>query len=116
MSAFEIDTKKAVVAVTSLENHPIRESTNLLITAIARVHSSESEFPFLSEPVTGKIFNKSPSRIDPDKSNRSDENGVSFIKEIGTVQTEYKEGKYYFEIDNSAKTHWFVLKPGVIAP
>jgi hypothetical protein len=56
-AAFRIDTRKAVVALTSIDDQPLSSSRFILITAIARaVASTPGHVPFLSEPVVGTII------------------------------------------------------------
>jgi hypothetical protein len=53
---FQINTRKAVVALTSVDNQPLRSSRYILITALARaVPNTPEHLPFLSEPVSGTI-------------------------------------------------------------
>ena len=53
---FRFETKKAVVALTSLDNMPLSSSRMIMITAVARtVPGPGSRMPFLSEPVVGTI-------------------------------------------------------------
>jgi hypothetical protein len=55
-ASFEIQTKKAVVALTSVDDRPLSESRFILLTAVARsVPSPGDRPPFLSEPVRGRI-------------------------------------------------------------
>jgi hypothetical protein len=51
-----IDTRKAVVALTSIDDQPLSSSRYILITAMARaVPDTPGHLPFLSEPVAGTI-------------------------------------------------------------
>jgi hypothetical protein len=56
-STIRVDTRKAVVALTSLDDQPLSSSRNILITAVARaVAATPNHLPFLSEPVVGTII------------------------------------------------------------
>ena len=63
--SFNITTKKAAVAVQTLENKPIRESNSIFITIVARSQPENgfNTVPFLSEPVTGQISVRGTCRI-----------------------------------------------------
>jgi hypothetical protein len=55
-ATFETSTKKAVIALSSVDNQPLTASRLIMITAIARVLPSPgNKMPFLSEPVVAKI-------------------------------------------------------------
>jgi Cellulase (glycosyl hydrolase family 5) len=99
---FNIDTKKAVVAVQSLEDNPISKSKDIFITAMARSQPDNSNATFLSEPVVGTIEIKSPKglRLYP-------------ITPVGAkaspVATKYQEGKYIVDLTINQNTHWYKL-------
>jgi len=51
-STIRVDTRKAVVALSSLDDQPLSSSRNILITAVGRaVAATPNHLPFLSEPV-----------------------------------------------------------------
>jgi len=53
---FGVQPPKALVAVTSLDGRPIRESRRLLVTALARaLPAPGGRLPFASEPVAGLV-------------------------------------------------------------
>jgi hypothetical protein len=56
----EIETPKAAVALTSLDGKPLRESGNILVTAVAR--SIPEGTGYRSEPVRGRIWIRSELR------------------------------------------------------
>jgi hypothetical protein len=59
-ATFHFTTKKATVALTSLDDQPLEASAAILVTAIARaVPSKDGAFPYYSEPVVGEITLKS---------------------------------------------------------
>ena len=57
-ASFLFNTKKAVVALSSIDNQPLNVSRFVLITAMARAIAPNNRLPFLSEPVTGTIVLK----------------------------------------------------------
>ena len=55
-ATIRVDTRKAVVALTSIDDQPLSSSRYILITAMARaVPNTPGHLPFLSEPVVGTI-------------------------------------------------------------
>ncbi len=55
-ATFQFSTRKATVALTSLDDQPLSSSGTILITAMGRaVASNGNELPFLSEPIVGSI-------------------------------------------------------------
>src|SRR5262249_35594614 len=55
-ATFLIDTKKAVVTLTSIDYRPLSTSRNILVTALARaIPPPPRLLPYLSEPVVGTI-------------------------------------------------------------
>ena len=55
-ATIQIDTRKAVVALTSIDEQPLSSSRHILITAMARaIPRTPRLLPYLSEPVVGTI-------------------------------------------------------------
>ncbi len=104
--SFNITTKKAVVAVQSLENKPIIESNTILITIVARSQPSNgfNTVPFLSEPVTGQISIEAPEGLKLYPVNSDGHLGQQILI------TRDNEGKYVIDIASEMKTHWFKLQ------
>jgi hypothetical protein len=104
--SFNVLTKKAVVAVQSLENKPIARSTKIFITAMARSQpTSGSYLPFLSEPVLGAITVQAPPGL-----------LLYSVTTRGTEEVQldalkYNEldGKYTIDLQ-IADRHWLILK------
>ncbi|MCL4216012.1 MAG: glycosyl hydrolase family 5 [Candidatus Hydrogenedentes bacterium] len=99
----ETATPKAVIAVTSLDDTPIRESHRILITAIARVVAVNNQTPFLSEPVLADVSIRAPEgltlrALNPD--------GTT----LKTIAAPYQDGAYFFTLDAEAGTHWLMLE------
>ena len=99
-----LETAKAVLAVTSLDNRPIAESSRVLVTAVARAIAPGRRLPFRSEPVTGTIrFNVRQDLI------------LFPLEGDGTrgkpVPTVYEDGAHIAVLDGSAGTHWFMFAP-----
>ena len=54
---FQFDTRKAVVALTSLDDKPLSSSRYIMVTAMARViPATQGHLPYMSEPVVGTII------------------------------------------------------------
>ena len=101
---FKIINPIAVVAVQSLDNNPINDSTNIFITAMARTDPSENNrLPFRSEPVVGNITIKAPK-------------GLTLVPLLATgvegepIATEYNDGNYIINLSPESSAHWFLLK------
>ena len=100
----DLTTPKAVLAVTSLDDTPIRESRKLLVTAVARVLPSEGgTFPFLSEPVTGTLRITAPGEMKVVALQPDGQRGA-------TLPATYADGAYTVELDGTTGTHWFMLE------
>jgi Cellulase (glycosyl hydrolase family 5) len=103
--AFNITTKKAVVAVQSLEDRPIFKSTKIFITAMARSQlSNGANLPFLSEPVLGTIAVHAPAGL-----------SLYTVTKTGTeskpqaISYDSLKGAYTIDL-KSADGHWLILK------
>jgi hypothetical protein len=103
--SLNVFTKKAVVAVQSLENKPISSSAKIFITAMARSQPvSGSNLPFISEPVTGTMTVKAPSGL---KLYAIGSNGVPALSTAATFKV--STGRYVIDL-TKANGHWFVLQ------
>jgi len=105
-TCFDVNTPKAVVAVTSLDDKAIGESRRVLVTAIGRVvASADGAMPMLSEPVKARIEIAGPE-------------GLRFFAlggdgaKLGEIQLEYTSGRYVVVLPAARGTHWFVLSEG----
>ena len=100
---FRIQTRKATVVVTSLDDHPIRQSRKILISAVARVLVHDGKLPFLSEPVAGKLTIKASPGMK-----------AYPLKGDGTrgplLDVQEKNGVYTLSLERSAGTHWYILE------
>jgi hypothetical protein len=101
--SFEIQTKKAVLAVQSLENKPIAKSKLIFITAMARSKPGNgNKLPFLSEPVIGDIVISAPSGLKFFPINRLGEKQEP-------IKISYVQGKYRIKLNDKNEAHWFLL-------
>jgi hypothetical protein len=104
-ATFRIDTRKAVVALTSLDDKPLSSSRYILISAMARaVGSTPNHLPFLSEPVVGTIVLLT----------KTSELQLLALSPSGKVQEELPppngpEG-LSIRLPTRMGTHWYVLK------
>jgi hypothetical protein len=98
-----IRTKKAVVAIQSLDSKPIENSNRIFVTLMARsLPDKGNKAVFLSEPVTGEVtFTASPGlQLYP----------VSKTGELGEPRPAgYADGRYSLTFD-AASTHWYVMQ------
>ncbi|MCP4642239.1 MAG: glycosyl hydrolase family 5 [bacterium] len=98
-----VRTPKAVVAVTSMDGAPIRESRRILATVVARVVAVDGRMPFLSEPVEGRFAVRAPEGLT-----------LRALGPSGTpgdpLATAYQDGAYIFDLTPQSGTHWFMLE------
>jgi Cellulase (glycosyl hydrolase family 5) len=100
---FKIKTKKAVVAVQSTDNKPIKDSKSIFITVMARsMPETGNKLPFLSEPVIGEIVVSAPSGLKLFPINRLGERERP-------LNVSYAKGKYTVKLDEKNEAHWFML-------
>jgi hypothetical protein len=100
---FDLDTRKAVVAVTSLDGQPIAESRRILVTAVARVIAKGNNMPFYTEPVVGELRIKAPAGLTgtPLKANGTKDS---------PVPATYNDGAYTIPLTPEIGTHWLILE------
>jgi len=99
----ELSTPKAVVAVTSLDDAPIADSTKILVTAVARATVRDRKMPFLSEPVIGTVQITAPPGLavyplEPDGQRRA------------PLTDTHASGIYTIKLDKTTATHWLILE------
>ena len=102
-ATFEIKTKKAVVAIQSLDGKPIRKSGRIFITLMARSQPAPAnKTTMLSEPVTGRVSFAAPM-------------GLKVYPVVGRgafdkpLEVTYAGGRYEVNFSSSA-THWFIVR------
>ncbi len=104
-ASFQFLTKKAVVALTSIDDEPLTRSRFILVTAVARTtNSPNNRTPLLSEPVHGTITLKTTI---PDLELMA---LAADGKIIGRSTPKSAQGALTFKIPTGGGTHWFVLK------
>ena len=102
-ATFSIRTKKAVVAIQSLDDRPINKSGRIFITLMARSQPDPTnKTVFLSEPVTGRVSFAAPKGLQLYPVTRS-----------GTLDkplaVKYSNGRYSINFAPTA-VHWLILK------
>ncbi|WP_165251491.1 glycosyl hydrolase family 5 [Paludisphaera soli] len=108
---FAIETKKAVVALTSVDDQPLAKSRFVLITAVARAMADPNKkVAYLSEPVVGTIELKTDV---PDLE-------LLALAADGRVaarsRPEPVDGRVRIKLPAAGGTHWYVLKARGAAP
>jgi hypothetical protein len=100
-----IDTPKAAVSVTALDNRPIRRSRRVLVTAAARARqTSAGRLPYRSEPVTGRLtINAPPGLVATSLAGDGTPAG-----DIGAI---YADGSYTLVLQPGTPSHWYLLAP-----
>jgi hypothetical protein len=100
---FEVKTRSATVAVQSLDDVPIVQSKQILISLGARaVPKSGNRTPFHIEPVEGKLSIKAPKGLKLYKQVE--------LQKMQEVPSIYDNGRYVITLDNSLKTNWLFLR------
>ena len=102
----EIETAKAVVAVTSLDSKPIRSSDRLLVTTVAQVTTSPGgHLPYRAQPVEGtiRIRTRHPSLCGYPVAT----DGQLFEP----IETRSTNGHVELTLPKGFRTHWYVLYP-----
>lgn len=110
---FEIRTKKAVVALNSVDDRPLSQSRFILVTAVARAVADPSQrHAFLSEPVGGSITLKTEV---PDLELMA---LAADGRVAGRSTPPVQDGTIRFDVPSHGGTHWYVLKSkgGASAP
>lgn len=101
---FALDTRKAFVAFTSLDDLPLRESTRILLTAVARAEAADNKTPFHSEPVSGKLTLATTHA------------NLTLVALLGTgtrgksKSFAARDGKVTITLTPELGTHWFALE------
>lgn len=96
------ETGKASIIVTSLDNKPIAESSEVLITAMARSRVGDGQIPYLSEPViaTLRIKARSGLKIVPIGADGT---------EGAPLSTTYSNGAYVVVLPKDSGTLWYKM-------
>jgi Cellulase (glycosyl hydrolase family 5) len=101
--SFNLTTKKAVVAVQSLVNSPITQSSKIFITAMARcMPITGIKLPYLCEPVAGTVTFSAPPGLSLYKVTKT---GAEALTSAATYNA--LNGKYTVDLKAG---HWFVLR------
>ena len=103
---FRITTRNASVAVQSLDDSPIGQSRNILITLASNAIpykdlNKRSKLPFLSEPVRGRIIIKASNGM-----------RLSYMTGLGAEQdipVDFADGQYIIELSDLPLAHWLQL-------
>ncbi len=102
-TGFAIETRCAVAAITSLDDRPIAESADILITVVARsLPADEEGVLYASEPVVGAVKIKAKPGMSLVPLNGNGSRGPA-------VEPPYADGMYTVVLDNATRTHWFKL-------
>jgi hypothetical protein len=109
-STIRADTRKAVVALTSLDDQPLSSSRNILITAVARaVAATPNHLPFLSEPVVATILLR--TKISGLQLAALSSNG----KILERVALQSNPEGLTIRLPTRRGTHWYALRTSKVA-
>jgi hypothetical protein len=100
---FAIETRSASVAFQALDDVPLGDSKNIMISLAAQAMPVKKfRAPILAEPVIGVIKFKAPSGLKLFK-----KNSVARYQE---VHMDYTDGIYYIKLTSDLRTYWLFLK------
>ncbi|MDG3005042.1 cellulase family glycosylhydrolase [Paludisphaera mucosa] len=103
---FEMLTKKAVVALNSVDDRPLAKSRFILITAVARaVADPTKRSAFASEPVIGTVSLKTEA-TDLELLALAPDGRIA-----GRSRPRTLDGALRIILPDAGGTHWYVLKP-----
>ncbi len=103
---FRLQTKKAVVALTSVDDEPLTKSRFILVTTVARVVSSpNNRAPLLSEPTRGEITLKT------EIPNLQLLSLTADGKVAARHNLKYERGTVTLQLPAAGGAHWYVLAP-----
>lgn len=104
-ATFALQTGKAFVAFTSLDDQPLAKSRRILLTAVARAEASPgNRTPYRSEPVRGALTlatEHAALALVPLRGDGTRGPGKSLAR---------AGGKVTIELGPAVKTHWFLLE------
>ncbi|WP_165070101.1 glycosyl hydrolase family 5 [Paludisphaera rhizosphaerae] len=105
---FEVLTKKAVVALNSVDDQPLSQSKFILITTVARaVADPEKRSAYISEPVVATITLKTAA-TDLELLALASDGRIA-----GRLQPKHADGAVRIELPAARGSHWYVLRaPG----
>ena len=104
--SFAIDTAKAAVAVTALDDQPIASSRKMLLTAVARAVAGPGKgWPMRSEPVSGVLTVEAVEglRLVPLAADG---------RQLPPIEMPRTDGRYEIQLPPPHGTHWFLLTDG----
>jgi hypothetical protein len=108
----ELETPKATVAFSSLDDRPLQTSKAILVTTIARAIAVGDRPGYAAEPVTGRIGIRSsagPLVLVPLRSQSRLRPGT--IPGGRPISAADAGGFQVFELPARSGTHWYVLRP-----
>jgi hypothetical protein len=98
----EARNREATVVVSALDGETIGESSELLITTVARVEAHDGD-PYVSEPVIGRLTiettaGKTLVPLAPDGAEKT------------AIAARYEDGAYSIALDQATFSHWYLLR------
>lgn len=103
---FQFQTRKAVVALSSVDDEPLFKSRFILVTAVARARAApENRAPLLSEPTRGTITLKTETPNLQLLALAADG------RVAGRHDLKYDDGTITIQLPAAGGTHWWVLAP-----
>jgi len=110
--AFDVQTPKAALAVTSLDGQPIATSRQMLLTAVGQVAASPGGgFPFVAQPLEATVTLRGslPLRLVPLSPGLHPTTGGAM--KVTLIEPVRRGGEQVFTLPRGIPTHWFMLVP-----
>src|SRR6185503_3653701 len=110
--AFDVQTPKAAVVVTSLDGQPIAQSRQLLLTAVGQVAASPGGgLPFVAQPIEATVTVRGavPLRLVPLSPGTHPSSGAGM--KVTLIEPARRGGEQIFTLPRGLPTHWFMLVP-----
>jgi hypothetical protein len=110
--AFDVQTPKAALAVTSLDGQPIATSRQMLLTAVGQVAASPGGgLPFVAQPIEASVTLRGsiPLRLVPLSPGMHPSTGVGM--KVTMIEPVRRGGEQVFTLPRGLPTHWFMLVP-----
>jgi hypothetical protein len=111
--AFDTQTPKAAIAVTSLDGQPIAQSRQMLVTAVGQVAASpDGGLPFIAQPIEATLIVKGTLglRLLPLSPGTHPAAGAPSLP--GVIEPIRRGNEQIFTLPRGLPTHWYLLVAG----
>ena len=116
----DVNTDFATVAISSLTDEPVRNSDNLLLTAVGRAENTNSRYKYLENGTAQQLdVGHGPIRIEIIEAKIEIETEKTRLRVMsinpqglitGYIPSEYKDGKFKFEIGKEFQSMYYLIQ------